>query len=85
MSVCSFTHVVPHSASPAGHAHAPVVVLHVSPPVHAAHAAPPAPQLAVVSLARASHTVGLLQQPVHPVVVLHAHTPAVHVVPAPHA
>jgi hypothetical protein len=81
--VCRFSHVAVHSVSGAAQEHAPVAS-HVSPPVQAVHPIPPDRQLALVSRASGSQVVAFVQQPVQPLVALHAHVPFVHIVPAPH-
>ena len=79
---------VPPQLSAVGGVHAHVPPEQCWPPVHARHAAPPVPVPQTVSVSAVTHAaapVGLLQHPVHPVVVLHAHTPgAAQLVPAPH-
>ena len=77
---------VPPQLSAVGAVHPHVPPEQCWPPVHARHAAPPVPVPQTVSVSAVTHAVapvGLLQQPVHPVVVLHAHAPAAQVVPAP--
>src|SRR5579883_356400 len=52
-----------------------LVVWHTWFAPHWTHATPPVPQLVADSLAYGSHADALLQQPAHPLVVLHAHWP----------
>ncbi len=64
----------------------PVAGSHTWPAPHPVHAAPPAPQLVVDSAAKGSHAlwpVAAAQQPLQPVVVLHAQWPPLHCVPTP--
>jgi hypothetical protein len=79
LSVMTFTHAPLHIVCPVGHAHAPLV--HDAPAPQGLHCVPPEPQLATPSLASPSHVVAVLQQPLHPLVVSHAQTPATQCVP----
>jgi hypothetical protein len=79
-----------HVLVPGMHPHEPppVVALHTCPAPQAPHVAPLAPQLVavVICVLNGSHAfcpVAAVQQPLHPVVALHAQCPAVHWVPAP--
>jgi hypothetical protein len=84
-SVIRFTHVgdaaVPHWVFDPVHPHRPLLLLHESAPAHPMHVCPPAPHIALVSLASASHVVPL-QQPAQ--LALQTHCPALHAVPCAH-
>jgi hypothetical protein len=83
-SVDVLVHVLLQSVSPPGHWHAPplATLAHTAPPtVQPAHEAPPLPHEDADSLAKSSHAVPLLQQPLQPLVALQTQLLPEHVVP----